>query len=288
MSQTRAIAALAASVALSALVAGCGSSPEARPLFDEALSGAAPARSGRLLLSLDATDASALGLPPRLLVRLGGPFRARGDAPAGYDMALLVVTEDGKLRLRVIRFGSGSWLVVGEQAYELPSRALRRLGGGEAGPLSAGSFGLDPQAWLDDPRLDGKAELDGEEVYRIRATPQAAGLLAELDRLLGRAGKTGAGRIAGVPGVRQRAEAVRSAYAVLLVGVGDRRLRRLEVTLRLQDGGSLRFAYGVSQPGRQQFVGPPANPRPFSELTAALQVLAQRRAQGAPGLPPGP
>ena len=280
MSQFRAIAALAAFAALAALPAGCGSSPEPRALFDEALAGGSPARSGRLLLSLDAVDAGALGLPRRLLVSLRGPFRSAGQAPAGYDMALLVVTQDGKLRLRVIRYGSRSWLVVGENAYTLPPSALRRLGGGDAGPLSAGSFGLDPAAWLSDPTLDGEAEVDGETAYRVRATPDVPALLAELDRLLGRAGETGAGQIAGLPGVRRRASAVESSEAVLLVGEGDRRLRRLEVDLSLKGGGSLRFAYGVSQPGRQQYIGPPADPRPFSELTTALQLLSQRRSQG--------
>lgn len=283
MSQTRAIVALAATVAVAVPAAGCGSSPDARPLFDAALAGGASARSGRLLLSLDAVEAAALGLPTRLLVRLDGPFRSGGQAPAGYDLSLLAATQDGRLRLRVIRYGTRSWLVVGENAYELPGKALRRLGGGRAGPLSASSFGLDPQAWLADPRLDGEAEVDGEKAYRLRATPDVPVLLAELERLLSRAGRTGAGRIAGLPGVRQRAGAVDSAGAVLLVGKGDRRLRRLEVTLRLKGGGSLRFAYGVGQPGRQQFIGPPADPRPFSELTTALQVLSQRRARGVGG-----
>lgn len=279
MSHFKAIAAPAAVLAAAAAIAGCGSSPEARPLFDEALQRSSAASSGRLLLSLDARDAGGLGLPPRLLVVLGGPFRSAGSPPPGYDMSLLVATQDGRLRLRVIRYGSRSWLVVGETAYDLAPGALRRLGAGSPGPLSAGTFGLDPAAWLSDPRIDGEAELDGEKLVRIRATPDVPVLLAELDRLLGRAGRTGAGRIAGLPSVERRAGSVESAQAVLLVGEGDRRLRRLTVELGLRGGGSLRFAYGVGQPGRQQFIGPPANPRPFSELTAALQVLSQRRSE---------
>ncbi|MFM9022574.1 MAG: hypothetical protein ACKOK7_02315 [Solirubrobacterales bacterium] len=281
MSHLKAIAALAAVSAAVVAATGCGGSPDARSLFDRALSKSRPAPSGRLLRSLDARGAQSRGLPPRLLVSLGGPFRSGESPPPGYDMALLVATQDGKLRLRVIRFGSRSWLVVGETAYVLESGALRRLGGGRAGPLSAGSFGLDPAAWLSDPEADGEAELDGEKLVRIRATPDVPVLLGELDRLLGRAGETGAGQIAGLPGVQARAGSVESAEAVLLVGEGDRRLRRLTVEMELKGGGSLRFAYGVAQPGRQQVIGPPANPRPFSELTAALQVLAQRRAAGA-------
>jgi len=281
MSHFRAIAALAAVSAVSALASGCGSGPDARDLFDGALERSNPAKSGRLLLSLDGRNAQALGLPPRLLVSLRGSFRSAPSPPPGYDMALLVATQDGRLRLRVIRYGSRSWLVVGENAYALAPGALKRLGGGRAAPLSAGSFGLDPAAWLSDPEVDGEAELDGEKLVRIRATPDVPVLLGELDRLLGRAGETGAGRIAGLPSVERRAGSVESAEAVLLVGEGDRRLRRLTVEMELRGGGSLRFAYGVAQPGRQQIIGPPANPRPFSELTAALQVLSQRRGQGA-------
>lgn len=262
------------------MLAGCGGSPDARSLFDEAVAAREPARSGVLVLSLDAEGAESLGLPPKLLVSLKGPFRSRGPAPAAYDMALLVSTGDGRLRMRVIRFGRSSWLVVGENAYQLPSGALRRLGAGRAGPLSPGTFGLDPAAWLSDPRVDGTAELDGEKLVRIMATPDAPKLLAEIDRLLGRAGSTGAGQIAGLSGVDRQAAAVTSSSAVLLVGEGDRRLRRVEVELSLKGGGRLKFAYGVSQPGRQQVIGPPANPRPFSELTTALQVLSQRRGQG--------
>lgn len=271
---------LAIALACGLLAAGCGSSPDARSLFDDALDQPAPARSGVLLLSLDARKATGLGLPQTLVVSLRGPFRSRGPAPAAYDMALLVATQDGKLRLRVIRYGSRSWLVVGENAYALPSGALKRLGAGRAGPLSAGTFGLDPAAWLSDPKLDGSAELDGEKLVRIRATPDVPVLLKEIDRLLGRAQATGAGKIAGLSGVDREAAAVTGSSAVLLVGEGDRRLRRVQVKLDLKGGGSLSFAYGVSQPGRQQVIGPPAGARPFSELTAALQVLAQRRAQG--------
>lgn len=281
MSQPRRFIPLACALALLALLPGCGSSPDARSLFDNALAEKAPARSGVLLLALDAEDAGSLGLPPKLLVRLGGPFRSKGPAPAAYDMSLLVATGDGRLRARVIRFGQSSYLVIGETAYQLPSSALKRLGAGRAGPLSAGTFGLDPAAWLSDPTADGTAELDGEKLVRIRATPDVPKLLAELDRLLGRAGSTGAGQITGLSGVDRQARNVTSSSAVLLVGEGDRRLRRVEVELGLRGGGRLKFAYGVSQPGRQQVIGPPANPRPFSELTAALQVLAQRRAQGS-------
>lgn len=272
--------ALAFLLAAATLGAGCGSGPDARSLFDDALAGGRPADSGRLLLSLDAVDAQALGLPPRLLVSLRGPFRAAGEAPGGYDMALLVATQEGRLRLRVIRFGGRSWLVVGENAYDLPSGTLRKLGGGSAGALSASSFGLDPAAWLSSPRADGETEVDGEKVVRIRATPEVPAVLSEIDRLLGRAGATGAGEVAELPRVDRAAASVTGADAVLLVGEGDRRLRRLQVDLRLKGGGRLRFAYGIGQPGRQQFIGPPAGPRPFSELTTALQVLAQRRAQG--------
>lgn len=280
MSLPRRLIPLAGALAVVLAIAGCGGSPDARSLFDSALNGQEPARSGVLLLSLDARGAGGLGLPPRLLVSLKGPFRSQGPAPAAYDMALLVATRDGKLRMRVIRYGRGSWLVVGENAYALPSSALKRLGGGKAGPLSAGTFGLDPAAWLSDPRVDGTAELDGEKLVRIRATPNVPVLLGEIDRLLGRAGSTGAGRIAGVPGVDRQASKVTGSSATLLVGEGDRRLRRVEVELELKGGGEISFAYGVSQPGRQQVIGPPANPRPFSELTAALQVLSQRRSQG--------
>ena len=277
MSRLRAITALAALSVAAHAGAGCGSAPDPDALFDRALNGSGPAKSGRLLLALRAEGAESLGLPPGLSVSLRGPFRSGPKPPPGYDMALLVASRDGRLRMRVIRYGKRSWLVVGESAYELPPGALRQLGGGSAGPLSAGSFGLDPAAWLSDPQADGEASLEGEELVRIRARPDVPVLLGELDRLLGRAGETGAGRIAGVPDVERRAARVSSAGAVLLVGEGDGRLRRLTVDLQLKGGGRVSFAYGVGQPGRQQFIGPPANPRPFSELTAALQVLSQRR-----------
>lgn len=282
MSPYRRLIPLACAVAAAVVLTGCGSSPDARPLFVEALGQREPARSGVLLLSLDSVGAESLGLPPRLAVSLRGPFRSGGPAPAAYDMALLVASQDGRLRLRVIRYGRSSWLLVGENAYQLPPSALKRLGGGRAGPLSAQTFGLDPGSWLSEPRADGTAEIDGEKVVRIRATPDVPALLAEIDRLLGRAGSTGAGRIAGLPGVDREASSVTSSSAVLLVGEGDRRLRRVQVDLGLKGGGRLHFAYGVGQPGRQQVIGPPANPRPFSELTTALQVLAQRRQGTSP------
>ncbi len=45
--------------------------------------------------------------------------------------------------------------------------------------------------------------------------------------------------------------------------------------------GTLRFDLTVADLNRRQAIGPPADPRPLSELTAALALLASRQAKAA-------
>ncbi len=47
--------------------------------------------------------------------------------------------------------------------------------------------------------------------------------------------------------------------------------------------GTIALDLGIADLNHEQAIGPPANPRPLSELTTALTVLSQRRAQQAEG-----
>ena len=66
-------------------------------------------------------------------------------------------------------------------------------------------------------------------------------------------------------------------------GEKDHKLRRISVDVDVdtaeQQDGTIRLDLAVTQLDREQPIGPPANPRPLTELTAALAELGARADQ---------
>ncbi|CAB4936349.1 unannotated protein [freshwater metagenome] len=280
-------------------LAGCGASTsgqDPKRLLEDAFgTGQKPVTSGRLGLDARVRAAGIEGIPSPLRLTLDGPFqsRAAGGTPK-FAFTIGLATADGSVKLGVLSTGTRGWVTLGQRAYTLSPAQFAQLGkaGSPSTPggsgVSLATLGVDPRAWLRDTEEVGVETLDGVQVVHLRSGVDTAVMLEDLGRLLDRAGGVGAAAGVGSLSALDRTaaqKALKSAQVDLWIGERDHILRRLLVVARVdtaaQRGGTMRLDLTLEGVGKEQAIGPPANPRPLSELAAALAQLARLRAPGA-------
>ena len=292
------------------VVAACGSSgnggsgADTTKLLSDTFGTTRPVSSGRLKLGIDVRADGIAGIPSPLTVRLGGPFqRTAGTGAPKFAFDISLATRDGHFTVGIISTGKEGWVKLGQRAFTLPPDQLKQLSGGAAAgsggglPSKLGTLGVDPRGWITNVQDEGVETLDGTKVIHLSADVDIPALVKDLDKLLSTAGGTGLNAIAGLPtGVGKDksavAKSVKSAGVDIWTGEKDHELRRITIKLNVdtpaQKDGTVALDLGVSSLNEPQPIGPPANPRPLSELSAALAVLGQQRAQtqssgGTPG-----
>ncbi|MCD6727601.1 MAG: hypothetical protein LT070_10250 [Solirubrobacteraceae bacterium] len=279
-----------------AVLPGCGdrgSGQGVERLLSDTFSSDRPLRSGRLDLSLNVRGAGIDGLPSSLRLDVDGPFEGvEGAGTPRFDLKLALATQDGRLRAGLISTGRRGWVVLGQRAYTLRAEQLAQLapptGAQRDRPpgISPASLGVDPRRWLRGVRDEGVEQRSGERVVHLRGEVDVPRLLADAERLLG---TTAGAALVDAAGRARLAAAVRDARLEIWTGERDHRLRRLLLVVRLagRDGrdGAIRLDVGLSALDRRQPIAAPADPRPLSELTAALGLLARQR--GGDGAPDG-
>ena len=280
-------------------VAGCGSSSSGQgsgALLRDTFGGAKPVSSGDLALGVDVAAPGISGLPSPLHLRLAGPFAKSTAAGPRFDFELRLGTGTTPLSLGLIAADGRTWVRIGEHAYTLPADTFRRLTGSAktqtASGISLRSLGVDPRRWLRDVKDQGTETLRGDQVVHLTAGVNTPAFLTDLDKLLGRAGSLGAGATGLSSGIDPQrraalAAAVKSAHVDIWTGAKDHQLRRITVTVAVdtpqKHDGRVKLDLAISGLNAPQAIGPPANPRPLSDLTAALALLTQRRAAAAGG-----
>ncbi len=284
-------------IAVALALGGCGgggSGQDTSKLLKDTFSAERPVKSGRLDLLVDVRAAGVGGLPSPLRIDLEGPFQSvkAGTTPK-FDFDLTLKTKDGRISVGAISTGTRGWVTLGQRAYTLSSEQFRGMApaasvaSGQPG-VSLSSLGVDPQRWLEDVQDEGVVDLAGAKVVKLSAGVDVPRLLEDLNTLLSRAGGTGIGGTAGLPkGISaarraQLEDAVQDAKVTIWTGEKDHQLRRialdLDVDTPAQRDGRIRFDLAIAGLNQSQPIGPPANPRPLSELTAALAVLGNQRA----------
>jgi hypothetical protein len=296
-----------ACLTLAALAAaGCGggegasTSPETARLLADTFGAGKPVRSGRIDLTL---DVSAKGLPnlrEPLIAHVTGPFQSAGNGtPPKFAFDLDLSSGGSKVKAGAISTGAKGYLTFAERAYALPDGAFGALGTGKPGSgLSLRALGIDPRRWLRDARQEGEEDVGGARTIHLAAGVDVARLLADVDRLLAKAGSSG---VTGATGAQVPASldadtrrtierAIRSAGVDVWTGREDHMLRRIAVDVRFDvpaderakgstpQTGRVRFDLAFADLNREQAIGAPAHARPVSELAGAMRrVLGGNR-----------
>jgi hypothetical protein len=291
---------LAVLLVLAVALAACGSSgdggsgADTTKVLNDTFGSAKPVNSGRLKLGINVRADGISGVPSPLTVRLGGPFqRVAATGPPKFDFDVTLATRDGSFSVGIISTGKQGWVKLGQRAFTLPAGQFDQIAGKAGGssgglPGDLGTLGIDPRGWIKDVQDEGVETLDGTKVIHLSSDVDIPLLVKDLDKLLSTAGGTGLNAIAGLPtGLGKNgavAKSVQSAGVDIWTGEQDHQLRRITIKLNVKSpagkDGTVALDLAVADLNRSQPIGPPANPRPLSELSAALAVLGQQRSQG--------
>jgi hypothetical protein len=286
---------LGALLALVPILAACGQGgaqatggPSAQQVLAQAFAGASQVRSGQLDLVVRVQPRGGDATP--LLLRVTGPFARRGprELPR-LDLNLDLRARGQRLAAGLTFTGRHAFVQVLGTPYRVPDGYVQQLlaqaraaSSGRAGAApSLPALGIDPMAWLRDPRVVGQEEVAGTRTDHVTAGVDVPRLLADLDRLRG---ALGAAAQPLTPAERdQVAHAVRSARLDVFSGARDHVLRRLRLTadvagLDAQALGGARAATldltlqltDVNAPVR---IAAPAGARPFGQLLQAFGAL---------------
>jgi hypothetical protein len=290
--------------------AGHGGNQDVGALLSETFGKGKPIRSGKLALRLNVDAQGLASLKGPLAVRVAGPFQSQGPAQVPkFDLALDLGMGGNAIQAGAVSTGDKGFVTLQGRSYQLSDALFKRLessrkqataskGNGQGTSLQA--LGIDPRRWLKDARERGVETLSGVQVIHVSAGIDVPRFVADFATLLTKAGKLGVtGGSSQVPSTLTQAQrdkivkSVKTADVDVWTGKDDKALRRIAMHVTFDvpadarpkgtaaQKGTLRFDLAIAELNRPQAIGAPANPRPLSELTAALrQVLGSAKQQG--------
>lgn len=301
-------------------LAACGGddmgSKSARDVLSETFGPDKPVRSGKLDLTVavKAAGTSTLGGPLRL--QLEGPFSAKGKGALPiFDFDVDLNAGGQAIRAGAVSTGSQGFLKFGGQTFDLGTTSyarLKKLYEQDQGrtkkqeTTTLQALGVDPGRWLEAPRKVGDADVGGTETVHVTSAVDVAALVADIDKLLRRAGSSGASAAAGAAAgtkvptgltAAQRAaitQSVKAASVDVFSGKSDGTLRRLTLNVRFDvpaaqrasAGGLTQGSIGVdlvlTDLNEPQTVEAPKGARPISELLSAFAPTGTTGATTAP------
>lgn len=285
------LAALACLALCAALLAACGGEDEnekasARSLLEETFgSGVSAIDNGRLKLAfqLDPEGLLALGGPIRL--SLDGPFTVPGDGQLPQlDIDFATTLGREVFRGSALSTGRAAFVQLAGRSYRLDREfvaGLRRALADASAKKQPGlkALGIDPLRWISGARVRGEEDVAGVDTTRISGNVKVVNLLADIDRLLSKAGGGGAGGLLSPEIRKQISDGVKTARVDVWTGTEDKILRQLAVVIDFAfegaqrpipglDAGKINLRLRLTDVNETKLsVQAPPGARPLSDLT---------------------
>lgn len=250
--------------------------------------------SGVLTISLDLDLPEDSGTGGPLSLELTGPFQTPGDGELPRFAFELGVTAQGQtLTGGATSTGEQGFVSLQGADYVLPDDLYAQLREGyeraqadgesesDEDRPSLASLGIDPTAWLVDPRKAGAEEVGGVETEHVTAGVDVAKLVEDLQTSAKAAGDVG-GRDAddSAEQIGRLKEQIEAAKVDVFTGADDLLLRRFVADLTLAGGGTATLTIEIDELNEDQDVEAPSDARPIDELVSQFQGLL-----GAGGAP---
>lgn len=285
---------------------GGGSSSEGAALLERAFAAKNAVQSGDLKLRLRADVEGLPSLDGPLELRLDGPFKSngRGKLPsldwgvafegAGQKLSGGVIATQ---RNAFLRFQGRSY-ALGESTFARLTRRLERSHPDR--PRGPGQLGLDPAAWLKNPKVEDGDPVGGDDTRKVTGSIDVRKLVRDLVELVRSPAVRGRRRRdPGAPPAlrgpsKHDLKAIEDSIERVDVELnvdGDDVLRRFftEVEFNAKDDGRgkdvkgrLSLAYVLRKVGGDPVIRAPAGARPLSELVGGLGLGALGGALGGP------
>lgn len=272
------------------LLTACGGDENenatAQELLDQTFgSGASAIDNGRVNLAfqLDPEGLLALGGPIKLA--LDGPFTTPGEGQLPhFDIDFAATLARAIFRGTALSTGRAAFVQIGRDSYKVDREFVADVRKGLADAAAKKqpglkALGIDPLRWIGGAQVRGEEDVAGVDTTRISGNVKVATLLADIDRLLSKAGGGGAGGLL-TPEVRQQiADGVKTARVDVWTGTDDTILRQLAVRINFAfeagerpipglDGGKIDLRLRLSDVNETKLsVRAPTESRPLSDLT---------------------
>lgn len=260
-----------------------------------------------ITLSLAVAPAGSSTITRPLELSFGGPFTiAGGGRPPQSDFTIAISAQGHRAGLQVISADGRGYITLSGQSYRMPASSFAKLQSGFgslAGSSGAarksssdtlGKLGIRPLDWLTNPRVVGTATINGAATTRISAGVDTQALLADLNKLLAKAGSLTGGSGAGalpqsISAADQRriAAALGSPRLSVWTGTADKVIRKLTVTARIPVTGRTRsllggmtkavvtFDFEYSHLNQPQTIVAPSASQPYSVFRAKVSTFLQ-------------
>lgn len=275
-----------------ALLAACGGDdapdgPDGPQLLAQTFGAkATPIRSARLEVDFE--------LKPEGLLRLGGPIRLAFDGPYAaprenqlprFDVDVEATLNKQRYAAALRSTGTAAYAELEGRSYAIDDasvlalrRGLRSTAGQRLPALR--SIGIDPQRWITKPQARDGEPIAGVATRRFGGHVDVARALADLDRLLTKAGgHASIGSLINPRLRRQIAGAVTESKVDVWTGAADHIVRQIAISGTFAfpigktpvaglQGGAFTLRFRVTRPNATRVdVSVPADPRPISALT---------------------
>jgi hypothetical protein len=301
---SRTLALTVATLALVVAGTGCGSdadtgdSHEAQALVDSAFAGTQAVKSGDLELEIKADVEGIDSLHGPLTLQLRGPFESNGKGKLpSLDWDVGFEGGGQKLSGGVVVTPDNAYLKFQGNSYELGTdtyaRLTRRLALKHSDqPLTPRQFGVNPNTWLKDPKVEEGEQIGGDDTRKITGSVEVdkvvkdfAGVLKSpaLRKKLAQEGAAGAN----VPepsakDLKELDDAIEDVNVEMNVDKNDV-LRRFFTEVKFnakgkENGkdlkGTVSFLYVLHKVGGNPTITAPSDARPLSELLGGLGLGA--------------
>lgn len=282
--------ALLVAVALAGL-AGCGggggSGKDARALIDKAFQQSIS--SADMTLNVEAKVDGVAQLEQPISLKVTGPFQSNGKGKLpSFDLKVSVSGGGQAFSGGLASTGGNAFVNFQGTSYELGAAQVAKLNqqlGQQSGSRkSLKEFGIDPQAWVKDPKEAGDENVNGVDTTHVKASVDIGKMFADFNKTIQKAGtmSTSAPQQLTADQISQIQQVVKNPKFDVWVGKSDSKIRRLSVSVdvaipsdqqskfRGAKGGTLNFTIDFAKVGEPQTITAPANPRPIAELQQQL------------------
>lgn len=252
------------------------------------------------------------GFEGPIRLEASGPYVRRGDTLPRLDLDVAFGVQDAGQAIEAgfLSTGERAFLEFGGEFYEQPREDVRRANRelsrrrDARTPGSLRALGLNPRAWVLDPRYEGTEEVAGVRTDHLSGQLDVAAMLADLNGFVERSGAALGGRAAQAAAlpeaeIERLAEVFEATRFDVYVGATDSRIRRMSTNLELVvpeaqrerfsgvERGSLRLSVELADVDGDQRVEAPASALPISDLATQLRGIGALGGAGGLALPGG-
>jgi hypothetical protein len=306
---------IAVSILSLALVAGCGdsggggSSEDARALIDKAFKSSIP--SADMTLNIQAKVSGVAQLTQPISLKVAGPYQSNGKGKLpSFNWQVSVSGGGQAFSGGVISTGDNAFVNFQGTNYEVGTAQVaqvnQQLSQSTSGGKTLKDFGIDPQAWVQDPQDKGDENVNGVDTTHVSAGIDVTRLVTDFNKTIQQAGGamgSSAPSQLTPDQIAKISQVVKDPKFDIYVGKDDDKIRRLSLSVDFEipsearsqfqgaEGGTITFSIDFAKVGEKKTITAPANARPISELQqqlgGALGGIGGSGSSGSGGSTPG-